>query len=98
MWQELRDYWLPLMLCVVTLLLAGLLLLLVLVLPLVAEHLPFSHRLIALFTDDPTVRRTCVAGAFGLIVTAFVFFRPNAAALSRKNAPKKPPRDTMAGA
>jgi hypothetical protein len=98
MWQELRDYWLPLMLCVVTLLFAAGLLLLVLVLPLLAEQLPFSHRLLDLFVSDATVRRTSIAGAVGLIVTAFVFFRPDASALQRKSAPKKPPPDTMAGA
>ena len=98
MWHELRDYWLPLMLFVGTLLVAVLLLAIVLVTPFVVEHLPFSHRLLTLFLHDATVRRTSLAGALGLIVTAFVFFRPNASVLSRKSSSRKSPHDTMAGA
>jgi hypothetical protein len=96
MWQELRDYWLPLMLYLATLTAAGLLLVVLVFLPHVAGYLPISHRLIDLFTTDSTVRRTGFAGAVGLLVTAFVFFRPNAAA--RRSSAKKPPYDTMAGA
>src|SRR5690349_17391904 len=96
MWQELRDYWLPLMLFVGTLLVAVVLLVVVLVMPLVAEYLPFSSRLLKLFLEDATVRRTSLAGAIGLIVTAFVFFRPSASMLTRKSSSKKSPHDTMA--
>jgi hypothetical protein len=98
MWQELRDYWLPLMLYLATLSVAGLLLILILLLPFVACYLPFNHRVIELFTEDVTVRRTGCAGAVGLMVTAFVFFRPNTAALGKRSSAKKPPHDTMAGA
>lgn len=98
MWQELRDYWLPLMLFVGTLLVAILLLLLVIATPFVIDYLPNSNRLLDLFREDGTVRRTSLAGALGLIVTAFVFFRPNAAVLSRKSSSTKSPHDTMAGA
>ena len=93
MLQALREYWLPLLLFAATLLIAVALLLAVVVAPL----LPVTHVLIALYADDATVRRTSLAAAVGLIVTAFVFFRPNAAVL-RKAAPKKPAHETMAGA
>jgi hypothetical protein len=49
-----------------------------------------------MIAGDATVRRTAIAGAIGLIVTARVFFRPDPTA--RKRAPKKPPHGTMAGA
>ena len=96
MWQELRDYWLPMMLFACTLLLAAILLILVAVMPFLAEHFLTSNHALAIFADDVTVRRTSIAGAIGLIVTARVFFRPNA--LARKSSSKKPPSDTMAGA
>jgi hypothetical protein len=96
MLQELRDYWLPLLLFAGTLLVAVVLLLLVALMPFVVENVP-TVPVLPLFADDATVRRSSIAGAIGLIVTAFVFFRPNAAALGRKSA-KKPPGDSMAGA
>ena len=94
--QELRDYWLPLMLFTGTLLVAVGLLLLVTLMPFVVEYLPVIP-VLPLFADDATVRRSSIAGAIGLIVTAFVFFRPNASVLGRKSV-KKPAGDTMAGA
>ena len=96
MLQELRDYWLPLMLFAGTLLVAVVLLLLVALMPFAVEYVPI--RPLTLFADDATVRRSSIAGAIGLIVTAFVFFRPNTAVLARKAASKKPANDTMAGA
>jgi hypothetical protein len=33
-------------------------------------------RLVAVFARDAVVRRTAIAAAVGLLVTAFVFFRP----------------------
>jgi hypothetical protein len=96
MWQELRDYWLPLMLFTLTLLVAALLLVLVVAMPFVAEYFLISNRLLSLFVADVTVRRASIACAIGLIVTARVFFRPNA--LARKSSSKKSPHDTMAGA
>ena len=95
MWQELRDYWLPLTLFVGVLFIAVFLLLLVLALPFVIEHLP-TVPMLDLFAVDTTVRRCSIAGAIGLIVTAFVFFRPPTSA--RKSSPKKPTHDTMSGA
>jgi hypothetical protein len=97
MLQELRDYWLPLMLFVGAILLALALLVIVTALPFVIDDLPLEHSLLKTFAEDATVRRTSIAGAIGLIVTACVFFRPNRSVLAR-SAPKKPANDTMAGA
>jgi hypothetical protein len=77
-----------------TLLVAILLLLLVAVLPFAIEQIPFEHPLLALFAADRTVRRSSIAGAIGLIVTACVFFRPS---MSPRKA-SKPKQDTVAGA
>ena len=98
MWQELRDYWLPLLLFAGASLISIALVVLVVALPYVLEHLPFAHPLLDLFAEDATVRRSSIAAAIGLLVTAFVFFRPNASVLARKAASRKPPSDTMAGA
>lgn len=46
-----------------------------------------------LFAQDSTVRRTALASAAGLSVTAFVFFRPRRAAKIRR-----PPPTDIAGA
>jgi hypothetical protein len=97
MWQELRDYWLPMMLFAVTLLFAILFLLLIIISPMLVEYFDHTNRVLHLFSEDATVRRTCIAGAIGLLVTAFVFFRPNPIP-PKKSSPKKPPSDTMAGA
>jgi hypothetical protein len=56
-------------------------------------------RIILLFANDTTLRRTAVASAIGLMVTAFVFFRPSS--LSRRASSKQlklPPPANMAGA
>jgi hypothetical protein len=98
MWQRLRDYWLPRMLFLVTQALAGVLLLLVALAPLVTGAIGFSNRMLELYADDATVRRISVAGAIGLFVTAVVFFRPRPAPPPKKPPPMKPPRDTIAGA
>jgi hypothetical protein len=99
MWQELRDYWLPMMLFVGTLVVATVLLVLVIVAPLVIAYLSWSNRFIVLFADDATVRRTSLACAIGLTVTAFVFFRPSPPPPPPKeNSSKKSSRNTMAGA
>jgi hypothetical protein len=52
--------------------------------------------LLLLFGADLTVRRTAFASALGLLVTAFIFFRP-AALTRRRKGPKEPPVD-MTGA
>jgi len=50
-------------------------------------------RLLGLFARDPAVRRTALAAAIGLTVTACVFFRPPASA--RVTEPVKPTRPTQ---
>jgi hypothetical protein len=50
-----------------------------------------AHPLVGLYADDVTVRRTSLFSALGLVVTAFVFFRP-------KRAPKPPDVTHVAGA
>jgi hypothetical protein len=95
MLYEFRHYWLPLTLFVSSLVAAVLLIALVVAMPFAVEWLP-ALPVLTLFADDATVRRSSIAGAIGLIVTAFVFFRPNASALVRKS--KEPAGDTMAGA
>jgi hypothetical protein len=51
-------------------------------------------RLIALFGHDTTLRRTCMAAAVGLVVTAFVFFQP----VGRPARPPRRPPSDVAGA
>lgn len=46
-------------------------------------------RLLGLFATDVTVRRTALASAIGLVVTACVFFRPSP--LDKKKKVKQPP-------
>ena len=56
-------------------------------------------RLVALFAHDATLRRTALASALGLLVTAFVFFRRPR--LPRRLSPRRrrlPPPPTIAGA
>lgn len=97
MLQEVRDYWLPLMLLVVVLLLAAFLFLFVIAAPYALEFLP-PYQLLELYANDTTVRRVSLAASVGLVVTALLFFRPNSAILGRKSSAKKAPHDTMAGA
>jgi hypothetical protein len=56
-------------------------------------------RLLSLFARDPVVRRTALASAIGLAVTACIFFRvPGARASTRKPSPVVPPRPPIVGA
>jgi hypothetical protein len=57
-------------------------------------------RLVAVFARDAAVRRTAVAGALGLVVTACVFFRPPALTRRRREArpPRTPPPNHVVGA
>jgi hypothetical protein len=52
-----------------------------------------EHPLLALYADDLTVRRTSLFSALGLVVTAYVFFRPK-----RAPKPAKPEATHVAGA
>ena len=92
MWRRLRDSWIPQILFAGALFVAGAILAVVIAMPYVLERLTFTHPLLVLFADDATVRRSSVAAAIGLIVTAFVFFRPSSAP-PRKTA--KRPADTI---
>jgi len=60
---------------------------LVLVAPLLAP----GPAWLALFAGDPAVRRTAVASALGLLVTACVFFRPQPGSPSARKRPRPPP-------
>jgi hypothetical protein len=78
-WFPRRRPWLPRLLFPASLFAAALLFALVLLSPLVdnAETSPHGWgRLLALFARDAAVRRTAIASALGLAVTAGVFFRP----------------------
>ncbi len=90
MLQDLRDYWLPLMLFTVATFVAAALLLLVAAMPFVAEYFVINNDLLSLFAGDAVVRRSSIAGAIGLIVTAFVFFRPRAAAPNANSTARSP--------
>jgi hypothetical protein len=95
--QRIRSTWLPRFLFWLTVSLATLLLGLVLLCPWVDPGQPatgMGARLRGLFAHDPLVRRTTVASALGLYVTATVFFRPlekSRAATSRSSKPPPPP-------
>jgi hypothetical protein len=96
--------WLPRLLFRLILGLAVLLLLLVLLAPLLDRPQAPAEgwaRVAALFARDAAVRRTAVASAVGLAVTAWVFFRPagRVFTLPRKvRKLRKPPPPTGAGA
>ena len=93
--QRLREVWLP-GLCFIVSFGAGLVLLgSVLVIPWFADETS-EHPLIVLYARDATVRRTSIAAGFGLIATAFVFFRP--AGFFRKNVAKPDAPSNFAGA
>lgn len=88
--------WLPRLLHWLILGVAATLFLLVLLTPLFDNG---SARLVTLFAGDPVVRRTALASAIGLTVTACVFFRtPGTKANSRKPSPVLPPRPPVVGA
>lgn len=77
---HLRHPWLPGLLRRLSLLVAGLLVSLVLVAPLVdngSERARGLLRFLSLFARDDTVRGSALAAAVGLTVTAFVFFKPS---------------------
>jgi hypothetical protein len=59
-----------------------------------------AARWLTLFAQDRTLRRTTLASAAGMIVTASVFFRPAALATARRGPPRerRPPPPTVAGA
>src|SRR2546423_463208 len=95
-----RSSLLSRLLFLVTVLLAAILLGLVVLAPYLASgepNLPMRDRVIAVFARDQAIRRTALASALGLIVTACVFFRTPAAA-RRPKASQLPPPPDIAGA
>ena len=94
MWQRVRDYWMPRLLFLGTLGTAGGLGLGVLLAPWLAGAGP----VVGLFAADATVRRTALACAVGLTVTAFVFFRPSRLPAVKKRAARPGPPGDIAGA
>lgn len=100
--------WSAQLLFVLSCLLASLLGLLILLAPLLdqgsEQPAGWGSEVLALFARDAVVRRISLAGAIGLAVTAFVFFRPTPPAEPAE--PKEPAADssepqpprTMAGA
>jgi hypothetical protein len=83
--------WLPWLLFRLTLGVSILLILLVLLTPLLDNEVARPHgwaRLVRIFARDATLRRTAVASAIGLMVTACVFFRTHS--ISQRPAPKRP--------
>ena len=96
--------WFSRLLFRLTVALAALLVVLVVAAPLLdrPEARPEGWRRVpALFARDVTLRRTAVASAVGLAVSACIFFRPTGRvpALPRKVKPlRKPPPPTGAGA
>src|SRR5262245_5476690 len=90
-----RSTWLPRFLFWLTTGVASLLLALVLLCPLGDPGQPATGtvpRLRGRFARDPLVRRTTVASALALYVTASVFFRPGAKSRAAgPRSPKPPP-------
>jgi hypothetical protein len=96
MWERLRDFWLPRILFAVTIGLAALLAAMVLLAPWLATEI--QSRFVSLFARDVIVRRTTVASAAGLAVTACVFFRPGGYLFFRSQKDRNHLPPPMAGA
>lgn len=96
MWDRFSDFWLPRILFGLTVALAMALTSLVFLAPWLSQT--DDGPLLALFARDAVVRRTSLASAFGLLVTAYVFFRPGGFVFlrSQKDNNRTPP--PMAGA
>lgn len=93
--------WLPRLLFRLTLAISAALLGLVVLCPWL--HRDGTSRLVTLFAHDTALRRTTVASAVGLAVTAFVFFRsprgePAAPPVVKKPRAPRPPPPRIAGA
>lgn len=94
-------YWLPRCLFWLTLAAATLLLLVLLVSPWIVGEGPAvgtRARVIRLFARDPVVRRTTLASAIGMIVSAFIFFRSGGLHLTLLSRSRKEPPANIAGA
>lgn len=98
-----RSTWLPRWLFRVTLGVSAGLLLAVILSPLLEPATPDPagwSRLLALFARDGTLRRTALASAAGLTVTACIFFRPDSKPVrtGTRKPPKPPPPANIVGA
>ncbi len=96
MWDRVCDFWLPRMLFALTVSVAILLAGLVCLAPWLAANEPGG--LLALFARDAVVRRTTLASAVGLLVTAYIFFRPGGFVFLRSQKDKSRTPPPMAGA
>ena len=96
MWDRLQNVWLPWACFLSTLTVALALIAAVVASPWLVPS-AFAPFLVELFAQDATVRRTALASAAGLVVTAFVFFRPTAPS-AKKSSQKEPKPGNMAGA
>src|SRR4051812_43791172 len=94
-----QPAWLPGLLFCLAVGASGVLLLLVVAAPVLAKADGASDdwsRLLAIFARDTTVRRTAVASALGLVVTACVFFKaPSNPWRSAQRGAKGPPPDVI---
>jgi hypothetical protein len=94
--------WLPRFLFWLTLGIAAVLISLVLFAPLLDNEEVQPHgwsRLVRVFAQDVTLRRTAIASALGLMTTACVFFRtPSLSRRAPSHQPRLPPPSNMAGA
>jgi hypothetical protein len=95
MWDRLRDFWFPRLLFLATLMCAAGLAGIVCVAPWLSDG---ESGLLALFADDAIVRRTALASAAGLVVTAFVFFRPGGLGILKLKREKNRVPPPIAGA
>jgi hypothetical protein len=99
-----RSTWFPRLLFRLTLALSTGLILMVFLAPLVDNGEPApkgAARVALVFARDPAMRRTAIAGALGLLVTACIFFRPPRGArppVRRAKPPRMPPPQNIAGA
>jgi hypothetical protein len=98
MFDRLRDFWVPRLLFFGTLCIAGVLALAVALAPWLLGLLSTPETGVRLFAEDATVRRTALASALGLTVTAFFFFRPPPAPRPVKKPSRNSPPGNIAGA
>jgi hypothetical protein len=85
----MTKFWIARLLFCLTLALAAGLILLVILSPWLDNKI--SARLLAVFAEDKTVRRTALASGLGLIVTACVFFLPKGTARRAPSKERQPP-------
>ena len=92
----MKSSWFPRLLYYLSLMAAAALILLVILSPLVDNKV--SLRWLTVFANDPTLRRTAVASALGLVVTACVFFRTPGSGRQKSSGSSQAPPSDMAGA